>query len=87
MYRVQWTVPVPIQHTVVHSLELQGNRGGIGGSPAGRAFHRTVTTLIAVQSSSRSLVVGWSAGRLVGLLVCWSLGVCEKVTFRVSDGN
>ena len=42
---------------------------------------------LAAQSSSRSLVVGllvaWSVGWSVGLLV----DLCEKVTFRVSNGN
>ena len=38
---------------------------------------------VAALSSSRSLVVGWLIGRLVG----WLLDVCEKVTFRVWDGN
>ena len=34
---------------------------------------------LAALSSSRSIVVG--------LLVCWSGGVCEKVTCRVLNGN
>ena len=43
---------------------------------------------LAAQSSSKSLVVGWSLARSLahslGLLV-W--GVCERVTLRVSNGN
>ena len=43
---------------------------------------------LAAQSSSRSLVVGPSVGPSVGPTVCSSVrDVCEKVTFRVSNGN
>ena len=43
-----------------------------------------IIEFLAALSSSRSLVVGWSVGLLVGLSV---LDLCEKVTFRVSNGN
>ena len=39
---------------------------------------------LAPLSSSRSLVVGWSVGPSAGLSVTH---LCEKVTFRVSNGN
>ena len=39
-----------------------------------------VKQFLAAQSSSRSLVVGWSVRPLVRHL-------CEKVTIRVSNGN
>ena len=40
--------------------------------------------IVAAPSSSKSLVVG----RLVRPSVCWSVEqLCEKVTFRVSNGN
>ena len=40
---------------------------------------------LATQSSSRSLIVGWSVGWSVGWLVCQT--PLSKVTFRVSNGN
>ena len=40
--------------------------------------------VLAALSSSRSLVARWLVGPSVG----WSVGhLCEKVTFRVSNGN
>ena len=55
--------------------------GGFGFA-SGRVFAQAAeqACFLAALSSSRSLVIG----RLVGLSV---LDLCEKVTFRVSNGN
>ena len=43
---------------------------------------------LAALTSSRSKIVGWSVGRLVGQSVRLCVrDLCEKVTFRISNGN
>ena len=57
----------------------------LSGCVVGEANNKllSIFRFLAALSSSRSLVVCL----LVGLSVCLSGGVCEKVTYRVSNGN
>ena len=50
--------------------------------------HLSCVTYLAALSSSRSLVVRWSLGPLVGRSVGRSVGhVCDIVDFRILKGN